>query len=164
VGVEAIRIAMEEIDRLPPLDAADETSRLRLDLQLAALGGEPARRDRLVVQARRLADTAGAPFLVSIADWADAVGLARAGAAAEALATARTACAALEGYGEPYTAARLLVDLLPLLDAELAGEAADEVAERLDAMGALASAAQARLSRRGSRSSRGAAPSGVGPA
>jgi DNA-binding SARP family transcriptional activator len=148
VGVDAIRSAMERIDSLPPLDAADETSKLRLELQLAALGGEPARLDPLVAQARRLADTASAPFLVSMADWADAVALARSGAAAEALASARAACAALEGYGEQYTAARLLVDLLPLLDAELAGEAAEEVADRLEAMGALASAAEARLSRR----------------
>jgi hypothetical protein len=76
------------------------------------------------------------------------VRLARAGAGAEALERGRAACAALDGYGECYTAARLLVDLLAVLDGELGAEPAAEVAERLEAMGAVASAAEARVALR----------------
>jgi hypothetical protein len=92
-----------------------------------------------------------APFLDWIAHWADAVKLARSGATVEAADLALRATAALDAFGEPYTAARLLVDLLPFLDEERQRAIADETANRLESMGALASALQARAAS-GSRS------------
>jgi hypothetical protein len=52
--------------------------------------------------------------------------------------------AALEEYGERYTAGRLLVDLVPFLDASSAHELAEDLIPRLDAMGSLASATEVR--------------------
>jgi hypothetical protein len=144
VGSDSTRRNLERIEG-SPLDAADASSRLRVELQLGALAAREELLDPLVGEARALASSACAPFLDWIADWAEAVRLARAGAGGEALARGRAACAALDCYGERYTAARLLVDLLALLDGELGGESAAEVAERLEAMGAIASAAEARV-------------------
>lgn len=54
---------------------------------------------------------------------------------------------ALDEYGEPYTAARLLVDLLPFLDAGLRATLAEDAGGRLKAMGAYASAVEADAAR-----------------
>jgi DNA-binding SARP family transcriptional activator/tetratricopeptide (TPR) repeat protein len=143
VGIDAIRNLMERLEGLSPLDAADETSRLRWELQLAALGAEGPPSE-LVARARGLAKRARAPFLGWIAEWAEAVALARGGAHEKAAARARAAAAALDAYGEPYAAMRLLVDLLPFLDDQSRHGLAEETAKRLEQMGAVGSAAEAR--------------------
>jgi hypothetical protein len=51
---------------------------------------------------------------------------------------------ALARYGESYTAARLLSELLALLDPAAGAKLAEETAQQLTQMGALASAACAR--------------------
>jgi hypothetical protein len=53
------------------------------------------------------------------------------------------AAQALQRHGEPYTAARLLTDLLPFLERDLRAPLAEPVAARLEAMGALTSAKDA---------------------
>jgi hypothetical protein len=81
-----------------------------------------------------------APTLGWNADWADAVAHAGAGDGPGAVTRATRAADALTAYGEPYLADRLLVDLLPFLDADMRGPLARDVGERLEAMGAAASA------------------------
>ena len=56
----------------------------------------------------------------------------------------RLEAAGLEANAERYTAARLMTDLLPFLEGQLAASAAAGIADKLDAMGAHASAAEAR--------------------
>ena len=70
--------------------------------------------------------------------------LARSGATAESLTKATRATSELEANAERYTAARLMTDLLPVLEGQPAASAAAGIADRLDAMGAHASAAEAR--------------------
>jgi hypothetical protein len=96
------------------------------------------------VEARALSRSACAPSLDWLADWGEAVHLATSGAPAEAMTRATGAMLSLDAYGERYTAARLMVDLLPLLERDVARAAAQDVADRLERMGALASAAEAR--------------------
>ena len=76
-----------------------------------------------------------------IADWAAAMRLAGTGRSAEAVDAARTAADAVDGFGERYTAARLLADLVPLLAPEHGGPLAEQATERLESMGARATAA-----------------------
>jgi len=115
----------------------------RLELQLMALGSDLSGLEPLIARSRELASRACAPAVAWIADWAEAVSRARAGDGEAAVVQAESATAALAEHGEPYTAARLLVDLLPFLDGELRAPLADRTSERLEAMGALASAAEA---------------------
>jgi hypothetical protein len=116
---------------------------LRLDLQLSALAADWGAVDRLVSEARQLAPRACAPTLGWIADWAEAVALAGRGEGNEAVVRASRAARAMERYGEPYTAARLLVDLLPFLAPHLRATLAENVGPRLEAMGACVSATAA---------------------
>jgi len=125
----------------------DMVRRLRSELQLRALGREWDDLERVVHEAREVAASACAPYLVWIADWAESIQLAAAGRSADALQKATEAAGALAAFGEQYTAVRLLVDLLPFLDAGAQGSIAEETADRLEAMGALASAAEARSDR-----------------
>lgn len=122
----------------------DRVRRLRSELQLRALGHEWDDLERAAHEARELAAAVCAPYLAWIADWAESIELAAAGRSAEALGKATEAAGALAGFGEQYTAVRLLVDLLPLLDSGARGPIAHDTARRLEAMGALASAAEAR--------------------
>jgi hypothetical protein len=143
-GIEMLRpfVGLERTRRR--LDAADEVRglvdgvhHLRASLQLAALeDDEPL--EPLSARARALARDACSPALTWIADWADAV-------RARKLERALNAIAALDAYGEHYTAARLAVDaLVRMPDAD----AAAETAGRLERMGAFASAAElARIDR-----------------
>jgi class 3 adenylate cyclase len=135
--------ALSRIERI--VGSADTVPRiyqLRTALQVHALSGDEVL-ELLVAEARALAGPACAPSLASVAGWAEAVVLARSGSSRESLATAGEAMRELEAYGESYTAARLMTDLLPMLDRHFAAGAAAKTAERLEAMGAHASAAQA---------------------
>jgi DNA-binding SARP family transcriptional activator/tetratricopeptide (TPR) repeat protein len=116
---------------------------LRLELQLSALLGEWSILADLIPKARAVASRACAPQLAWIADWAQSVEHAAAGEGEKAIADATRAAQALEHRGEPYTAARLLTDVLPFLDADLRAPLAERVAARLDAMGAVTSAEEA---------------------
>jgi DNA-binding SARP family transcriptional activator/tetratricopeptide (TPR) repeat protein len=116
---------------------------LRLNLQLSALLGEWSTLADLIPEARAVASRACAPPLAWTADWAQAVRRAASGEDQHAISEATGAAHALERYGEPYTAARLLTDLLPFLSRDLRAPLAERVAARLDAMGAVASAKQA---------------------
>ena len=116
---------------------------LRLSLQLSALLGEWSIVADLVPQARALASRACAPPLSWTADWAEAVQRAASGHGEDAVTRATRAARAMERHGEPYTAARLLADLLPFLDGDLRAPLAEHVAARLDAMGASTSAKEA---------------------
>jgi class 3 adenylate cyclase len=147
VSLEAART---RIERIPAsLDTVPRIYELRAALQVQALGGDGEFLEGLIADARALARPACAPSLASIADWAEAVELARSGASDEALDKASRAASELETHGEPYTAARLMTDLLPFLDRRAAAGAAAGIADRLEGMGALASAAEARLHARG---------------
>jgi hypothetical protein len=116
---------------------------LRLSLQLSALLGEWRSLPGLIAEARALAVRACAPALAWTAAWAQAVQRAASGDGEQAVADATRAAQALERRGEPYTAARLLTDLLPFLDRDLRAPLAERVAARLDAMGAVTSANEA---------------------
>jgi DNA-binding SARP family transcriptional activator len=115
---------------------------LRVQLPLAAFSEPPAQVRALVAEAAELAQRAAAPSLTWIAQWAEAVLLARAGHSAQAVRQGRKAMRELTGYGERYTAARLLLDLLLFTRTP-----ADEVAGDLAAMGARASASEAQAAR-----------------
>ena len=146
VGLEATGAFLGTIGGRP-LDSVDYFNKLRLELQLRALGAEPADLDRLIAESRERARRACAPFIGWLADWAEAIGLVRSGALEQGLTLARGATSQLDAYGERYTAARLLVDVLPWLDTPAAEEVVPDAAGRLEAMGARASAAQARAGR-----------------
>jgi hypothetical protein len=122
--------------------ASRRVFRTRLELQLHALAGDWEALPQVQDEAWELARTACAPSLAHIAVWSEAMRLAAAGASEEALAKALDALAALDSYGERYMAARLLSHLLPLLDADVAGRVSQDLAARLESMGALASAAE----------------------
>jgi hypothetical protein len=116
----------------------DGVHQLRVLIQLAALDeDEPIA--PVAERARALGRQACAPALTWMADWAEAV-------RARALPQALAAAAALDAYGEHYTAARLEVDALVRMP-DVAAAAA--TAARLERMGALASAAELSGSRAG---------------
>jgi class 3 adenylate cyclase len=147
--LEILRPLLDRSDFVARFDRAGEPEsvtaqvyRLRIELGLCALAGDWARFETLVPRARTLATRACAPYLDWLADWGEAVRLATLGRTDEALETARAATSALDAFGDRYQAARLLADLLPLLDSDTARGVAGEVAARLESMGALASAAQ----------------------
>lgn len=142
LGVEASR---GRLDAIPGhRDATVAVHRMRVELQLLALEAAWDDLDGPLAEARRLARSACAPVLGWIADWAEAMRVAATGRPADAVAAAQVASEGLAGFGERYTAARLLADLVPLLGPEQAGPLAADTAERLDAMGARASAAEVR--------------------
>jgi DNA-binding SARP family transcriptional activator len=148
------------IDMLRPLAGAERTRQtmqlvagggttpagsvyeLRLNLQLTALLGDWTSLADLIPEARALAGRACAPSLAWTATWAQAVQRAAAGEGDEAVSGVMRAAQALEDYGEPYTASRLLADLLPLLNRELRAPVAERVTATFDAMGAVTSAAE----------------------
>jgi class 3 adenylate cyclase len=140
--LESTRARLERIAGSP--DTVPRIYELRATLQLCALVDDRDRLDDLIAEARALAGPACAPSLGWIADWAEAVQLARSGATAESLTKATRATSELEANAERYTAARLLTDLLPFLEGQLAASTAAGIADKLDAMGAHASAAEAR--------------------
>ncbi|MEX1069963.1 MAG: adenylate/guanylate cyclase domain-containing protein [Chloroflexota bacterium] len=142
LGLDEARAMVERVEG--PETVVDRIRRLRSELQLRALACEWDELERAATDARELADAACAPYLAWIADWAGSTQLAAAGRSAEALEKATQATGALTAFGEWYTAARLLVDLLPFLDAGPRESVANETARRLEAMGAFASAAEAR--------------------
>ncbi|MDQ2935417.1 MAG: hypothetical protein M3R49_10665, partial [Chloroflexota bacterium] len=142
LGLDEARARLERIEGSEAV--VDRTRRLRSELQLRALAGEWDDLERAAAEARELAGPACAPYLAWMADWADSIQLAAAGRSAEALEKATEAAGALAAFGERYTAARLLVDLLPFLDSAARAPIAQETAHRLEAMGALASAAEVR--------------------
>jgi class 3 adenylate cyclase len=146
VGLEAARSRLERIPKSQ--DTVSRIYELRAALQLSALSAEWERLGSLLAEARSLSRPACAPSLEWLADWSEAVRIARSGAFTEALEKASGATSALAAHGEPYTAARGLADLLPLLDGAVAGRLAEDTADRLESMGAFASAKEARLARR----------------
>jgi hypothetical protein len=115
---------------------------LRLGLQLSALLSEWSALAELIPEARAVALQACAPPLAWIADWAEAVQQAASGDSETAVSRAARATGALERHGEPYTAARLLADLLPFLGPDRRAPLAEHTAARLDAMGASTSASE----------------------
>ncbi len=142
LGLDEARARVERIEGSKTV--TDRVRRLRSELQFRALAREWDDLKVAAAEARELAVPACAPYLAWIADWAESTQLAAAGRSTEALEKATGAAGALAAFGERYTAARLLVDLLPLLDSAARGSIAQETAHRLEAMGALASAAEAR--------------------
>lgn len=140
-GLEESRGRLERVKGSKTV--ASEVARMRAELQVAALSGDWDRLHALLAEARALSVTACAPHLMWIADWAEAVRLASAGHSPEAVPKAMTAAGRLERFGDRYTAARLLVDLLPFLDTDVARSIASHAAPRLLQMGASTSAAQA---------------------
>jgi DNA-binding SARP family transcriptional activator len=149
------------IDMLRPLAGPERTARiatrvqrsgttlagsvyeLRLNLQLSALLGEWTTVADLIAEARSVAARACAPPLAWIADWAEAVQRAAESEGEEGVSEATRAARALADHGEPYTAARLLTDLLPFLDRNLRAPLAERVAASLHAMGAETSGREA---------------------
>jgi hypothetical protein len=142
IGADEARRRLEKVAGGERTDT--EVYRLRVELQLTALERDWGRFTGLAGEARALARSACAPYLDWIADWGKAIELAESGRTSEATAKARAAASALEAYGERYLAARLLVDLLPFLDAGAANELGEEAVRRLEAMGARGSAKDAK--------------------
>ena len=142
IGADEARRRLEKVAGGERTDT--EVYRLRVELQLTALERDWGRFTGLAGEARTLARSACAPYLDWIADWGEAIELAESGRTSEATAKARAAASALEAYGEGYLAARLLVDLLPFLDAGAANELGEEAVRRLEAMGARGSAEDAK--------------------
>lgn len=141
-GLQRTRRAAKSI-RAEGTTLAGRLYALRLQLQLTALSPDRSELDTLIAEARTLAARACAPTLAWTADWAVAVARAAADESEEAVAQASVAAHALEQHGEPYTATRLLADLLPLLDSDLRARIAADIAGRLERMGAHASALDA---------------------
>jgi len=143
IGVEEARRRAEQLKTAERLQLGGDVYRVRLELQLSALERDWGRLQECADSARTLARSACAPYLEWIADWGQAVELAERRGTGDAIAKARAAAEALEKYGERFTAARLLVDLLPFLEAGAASELAHDAIQRLEAMGAKGSAAEA---------------------
>lgn len=142
LGTNEFRRRLAELEA--PANASDWIYMLRAELQVCALEEEWDKVDAMAAKARGVASAACAPSLLYIAEWADSVRLAASGHPVEALGKTMRALASLEHVGEPYTAARLLADVVPFLDGAGRQKAAGEAARRLEAMGARASAAEAR--------------------
>jgi hypothetical protein len=140
-GVERTQRVVASLGH-PPGAAIDHLHTMRLELQLTPLTGEWDALRRLTGEAKALAREACAPALGWIAEWAAAAALA-ADDGAGAVRRAERALGSLEKYGEPYTAARLFVDLLPFLEGERREALAEDTIKRLEAMGAHGSAAEA---------------------
>jgi class 3 adenylate cyclase/tetratricopeptide (TPR) repeat protein len=126
-----------------PKDLESGVWRLRAALSIHALGGDPATWEPLAAEARELGRSACAPFLGWIADWGDAVLLARRGRSRDAVQVAKDALSPLEAFGDRYAAARLMVDLMPFLQEQDVASSAADVVPRLEDMGASTSAAEA---------------------
>jgi len=146
IGAANARHRLSEIEPMENgrPDVQQHVHRVRVELQLSALERDWANLEALGERARKLSRSACAPYLEWIADWAFAVQLADAGEGRDAGARALAAATALESCGERYLAARLLVDLLPVLDPAEARVVAADALTRLDAMGAQSSAVEAR--------------------
>jgi class 3 adenylate cyclase/tetratricopeptide (TPR) repeat protein len=142
VGLERAAQRLEQSGA--PKDVGSRVWQLRAALIMHALGGDTASWEALAAEAQALGASACAPYLGWIAEWGDAVLLARNGRPTEALARASEPLSSLDAYGDRYAATRLMVDLLPFLDKADAASAADEILPRLEEMGALASSAEAR--------------------
>ena len=141
IGLAAARELLDPVEGL--WDLGWVVLRLRAELPVLVLSSEWESLDVRIDEARAVAARAGAPALALIADWAEAALISRRGDPA-GLARARAAAENLDMYGERYTAARLLADLIGVLDAQERTDLADEVVARLEQMGAIGSAAQAR--------------------
>ena len=150
LGVDTARARLSRLER--PTSTIAWVYMLRVELQVRALTGEWDEFANLATKARDLAPKACAPYLSWIADWGDSVRVAASGHSVEALAKARVALAPLENFGEQYTTARLLADLVVFLEGKARTDAADEAARRLEVMRASASAGKARAERRRSPS------------
>jgi hypothetical protein len=142
VGSGPTRATLEQVPA-PPHDTAATILYLRAQLPALALSGEKDPLNAATAAAYTLARSACAPALGWIADWAAAVQTA-AYDPARSLQRALAATTALDEFGETYTAARLLIDFLPFVDEGERGELAQQTAQQLALMGALASAATAR--------------------
>jgi DNA-binding SARP family transcriptional activator len=138
VGYEAAERWIAESDRRG--DLGTEAQRLRAQLPVIAQLGDDAELEAAIELGRELAAAACAHGLRSIADLAEAALWARTGRHAQAVARAEAAAAALDRYGESYTGARGLAELVPLIDSNAAGALAQRAAARLTEMGAEASA------------------------
>jgi hypothetical protein len=138
VGYEAAERWIAESDRRG--DLGTEAQRLRAQLPVIAQLGDEAELEAAIELGRELAAAACANGLRSIADLAEAALWARTGRQAQAIARAEAAAAALDRYGESYTAARGLAELVQLLEPNAAAALAQRAAARLTEMGAEASA------------------------
>ena len=117
MGLERAQRAVASLGH-PPGAALDHLDAVRLDLQLTALAGDWEALAQIAGEAKTLARRACAPTLRWIADWASAAAVAAVGESAQAVERAKQVANSLERYGEPYTGARLLVDLLPFLEGD----------------------------------------------
>ncbi len=125
-------------------DVGSRVWQLRAALIIHALGGDIATWKTLVAEAQALGASACAPYLRWIAEWGDAVLLARNGRPTEARARAGEPLSSLQAFGDRYASTRLMVELLPFLDQAEAASAAHEILPHLDEMGAQASFEEAR--------------------
>jgi len=144
-GVVDARRRLDSVEQATdgPTNVQELVYRLRVGLQLGVLERDWVAVEHLVGEARAVAQSACAPSLGWIADWAGAVRLADRGRSREAREVALEAASALESYGERYLAARLLVDLLAVLDPGEARPVAADAVRRLEALDARSSAAEA---------------------
>jgi hypothetical protein len=139
IGIESTRRRLESLPP-PQRDAATEILYLRAQLPALALGGAQNGLKTAIARAHELSRTACAPALSWIADWAAAAQTATDDPAAS-LQHALAATTALTDYGETYTGARLLSDVLPLVARSAGAALAEDTAHQLSLIGALAAAA-----------------------
>jgi DNA-binding SARP family transcriptional activator len=142
VGIEATGA---ELDRLPPPadDASATILYLRAQLPVLVLSGATRGLDEVIADARKLAQSACAPALGWIAEWAAAAQIA-ASDPGRSLERALAATTALADYGEAYTAAQLVKEFLPFMEQDDGVKLAATTADQFTAMGALASAVDVR--------------------
>ncbi len=107
---------------------------IRARLPMAVLRADWAEAEKLITQARELAEPCCAPQMLAFADWAESV---RDGSVSKVKT-------ALETLGEPYTAARLAVDFLETISESGAEEFRAATENTLSSMGAEATLAELR--------------------
>jgi hypothetical protein len=117
---------------------------LRLEARLRALSQDWDAVAAIAESGRALAQDVCAPPAGWIASWALGARAVASGDQVTGLRSARRAAASLRAWGERYTAARLELELLPLLDVPAAAELAAAVIDECLAVDAHASAAAAR--------------------
>jgi class 3 adenylate cyclase len=134
-GVERSRELLQ--DQALPSKRTAAIRRMRVALQIEALCRNRHTVNELAGDARRLADEGCAPVLRGLADWAQALVVGDwAGAEKAALEIGR--------LREVYLSARLLADLVPLVAPGARRRLGEEVARRLERIGAVTSAAEVR--------------------
>jgi class 3 adenylate cyclase/tetratricopeptide (TPR) repeat protein len=127
------RLLQDVRDRSAPVQ---DMYSIRARLPIVVLREDWSEAEKLIVEARGLAEPCCAPQMLVFADWAESV---RDG-------DVKKAQASLSSLNEPYTSARLGTDFLGTIPASEGGEYRAATDKALESMGALATLAELRAS------------------